>query len=127
MFSLPGMGSNGIRESFASTFGSTKKFLFISLTLIIYLRLAMFMIGRLTNDLSIAIFAFSMMMIMFLLVGYTPLFDAWVDGRAMNRYLSAPSILVVMWVLPSYFIARKLISQFHEAKRKFLASTASDY
>jgi hypothetical protein len=118
MFSLPGMGSKSVGESFSSTFASPKKFIVFSLIVMIYMRVAMAMIGRLTTEVSVRIFGFSMMMCIVLFSEYTPDLYAWLDGKVTNYYSHSSSTMFMVWLLVSIAFSSKLVRQFREAKNK---------
>jgi hypothetical protein len=121
LFSLPGL-SNGksFMENLISDFGSLKKFIVFSLLILAYLRICMFLVGRLNNETSIAFFGFLMMMLILQLAELAPTLGAWLDNRSTNFYPFSWLIFAI-WCFPSYVCARKFVRQFEEAKSKIAA------
>jgi hypothetical protein len=121
MFSLPGLSDGkSFMENLISDFGSLKKFIVFSLLILIYLRVCMFLVGRLNNETSIAFFGFLMMMLIPLLAQFAPEVDAWLDNRSTIFYPSHWLVFAI-WSFPSYLCARKFVRQFEEAKSKIAA------
>lgn len=120
LFSLPGLSDGrGILENLIYSFGNLKKFIVFSLLILIYVRVCMFLVGRLNNETSIAFFGFLMIMMIPLLAQFAPELDAWLDNRSTTFYPSHWLVFAI-WSLPSYFCARKFVRQFEEAKSKMV-------
>jgi hypothetical protein len=118
LFSLPGLNDGkSILENLSYSFGGLKKFIVFSLLILAYLRICMFLLGRLNNETSIAFFGFLMMMLIPLLADSAPALNAWLDNRSAIFYPSHWLIFVI-WLLPACLCARKLVRQFEEARSK---------
>jgi hypothetical protein len=118
LFSLPGLNDGkSILENLSYSFGGLKKFIVFSLLILTYLRVCMFLVGRLNNEISIASFGFLMMMLIPFLAQFAPEVGAWLDNRSTIFYPSHWLVFAI-WSFPSYLCAQKFVRQFEEAKSK---------